>query len=254
MQFNSHASSFDIVSDVKFWAGIATADTTSYPIADITRNANLWYDRVVSLILQADGRWQWDDSNSTDIPTGTINLVSGTQKYDLGTGVSTFLEILRVAVKDSSGVYRFLTPMSLSDFNGRDPMDASQTSGTPIGYFKLGDYIVLDKIPNYSSASGIKLYTQKNVSYFTTSDTTKEPGFVATFHQLLSLGAAHDYCAVNDMPKRMLTIEKKIVKLEAGLGIFYSQRSRDERVRMSPRKENYGAEEGTLSSSRTFNA
>lgn len=239
MQFDGHSTNFDIISDIDFWAGTTS---TTYPTEDKTRNINLGYDRVVSLILQADGRWQWDDANASDIPTGTINLVSGTQKYDLGTGVSTFLRIVKVACKDTGGTYRELEPMSLQDFEGIDVMDATRT-GTPTAYFKMGDYLVLNVIPNYSSTSGLKLYTQKNVSYFTTSDTTKEPGFAAPFHRLLSLYPAKDYCSVNDMPKRLSVIIGEIEKLEASLVAFYSQRSRDERPRLRIRKENYGSDD-----------
>lgn len=240
MQFSGHASGFDIVSDTDFWAG---TNSTSYPINDKTRNANLGLDRVVSLILQADGRWEWVDANDATLPTGTMTLTAGTQTYDIGSAVSTFLTIVKVAVKDTAGVYHYLDTLTGRDLHGIHLTDPTVGSGVPTAYVKTGDLITFNRIPNYTQSAGIKIDCQKNVTYFTTSDTTKEPGYAATFHRLIPLYAARDYCAVNDMPKRVMVIEKEITKLEAALTAFYGHRAKDERPRMQLRRENYGAED-----------
>lgn len=243
MQFNSHASNFDIVSDIDFWAG---TNSTSYPIATKTRNVNLAYDRVVSLILQADANWTWDDSNSTDLPIATGSVSSGQQDIAINTA---HLKLLRVAITDRNGNYYYLDNLDDRELGTRELMD--RDSGQPYAYTKRGNSILLDKPVSY--AATIKLYFQRNVSYFTTADTTKTPGFAEPFHRLLSLHAAKDYCAVNDIDKRYAKISTEIEKLETALQVFYAQRSRDERPRIKPRRENYGSEEAGLgSSSNTF--
>jgi hypothetical protein len=240
MQFDGHSTNFDLISDIDFLAG---TNSTSYPTEDKTRNLNLAYDRVVSLILQSDGRWQWVDANDITLPTGTMTLTSGTQTYDIGTAVSTFLTVVKVAVKDTGGVYHYLDALDQRDLHGIHLTDTTVGSGVPTAYVKTGDLITLNRIPNYTQSAGIKIDCQKNVTYFTPSDTTKEPGFAVSFHRLLSLYAARDYCAVNDMPKRLVVIDKEIAKMEAGLVAFYSLRSKDERPRLQLRRENYGSED-----------
>lgn len=245
MQFNSHASGFDIVSDIDFWAG---TDANSYPIADKTRNANLGYDAAVTLILSADGNWEWDDTNATDLPIATATLTTGQQDYSIDT---THLRILRVALKNSAGKYYYLNPIDDHDLGSQELMD--RDSGTPTGYKKIGNSIILDRAPNYTATAGIKVYFQRNVDYFTTADTTKAPGFAATFHRLIPLYAARDFCAKEDMDSRYKKIEVQITKMEAALIAFYSSRSRDERPRLRPRRENYGAEDAMPgANSKTF--
>lgn len=244
MQFDGHAANFDILSDVDFWAGTTS---TSYSTEDKTRNINLAYDRAISLILQTDGNWEWDDTNHTDLPIATATLTSGQQDYAIST---VFLKVLRVAIKDTSGNYYYLNSIDDHDLTGQELMD--RDAGRPTSYKKLGNSIILDRAPDYTASTGIKIYFQRNVDYFTTADTTQAPGFAAPYHRLLSLGAAKDYCAVNDMPKRLGTIEKEIARLEKDLIAFYFQRSKDERPRLRLRQENYGADEGIGMSSKTI--
>lgn len=85
MVFNDISTSQGIVQDTYFEVN---ADATTYPIADLTRNANAALDNVVTLILGADQRWQFDSTNSTDLPIGTTDIVSGQQDYSLMKNIS----------------------------------------------------------------------------------------------------------------------------------------------------------------------
>ena len=98
MQFNSHDNNLDIISDIAFWT---KADITAYPINDRTRNCNLALDKMAALVMSADGRWEWDDTNNTDLPIGRTNLVSGQRDY--GISGATFLKITKVLAKDRGG-------------------------------------------------------------------------------------------------------------------------------------------------------
>lgn len=237
MQFNSHASNFDIVSDTKYWCGIPTTDSTKYPIADITRNANLALDRVVSLIQESDNIWEWDDQNETDLPIAKTTLVAEQQDYGLAV---THLKIHRVRIKDSAGEWVTLTPI-----NRRDLTDAklTQTSGTPLQYDKMGNSVFLYPKPSATGvtlASGLEIQFQRGASYFTTSDTTKTPGFASPFHRLVSLYAALDYCEANGLERRITRIQGRIATLEEKLVTFYTQRSPDTKNTMELEDEDYG--------------
>jgi len=59
----------------------------------------------VALIITADGTWQYDDTNYTDLPIGTGTLVEAQQSYSFA---SEYLEIEIVKVKDIDGNWRTL--------------------------------------------------------------------------------------------------------------------------------------------------
>lgn len=246
MVFNSESNNDDIVSDAKFWCGLSTSDTTTYPNADIARDSNRGLDRVHALILKSDGRWKYDDTNnsSTTVLDVTTNLLSGTQKYALAV---TWLKINQVRIKDSAGNWVTLAPMPRKQ---QSDAQLTATSGTPSGYFLLGNWIYLDKAPNYASSGGLEVQHQRGPSYFTPTDTTKTPGFASHFHRLISLYAALDYCEVNDLSKRAASIRNKIgfpptgnnpgAGLEGELCTHYSERNEDEQPTISFAKEDYG--------------
>ena len=252
MQYNSHASELDIISDITFWT---KADLTAYPIADRTRNVNLGSDRLANLIMKADGRWEFDDNNQTDRPEFKGAYVSGQQDY--GISAATFLKILRVEGKDGAGNLRRLTPIDQSDLRGTALSEFMKTSGTPKYYRVNGNSMMFYPKPASSLDYGYKIYAQRNVVYFATDDTTKVPGFAQLFHRLLSLYAAEDYLAVNGMRARLSIVMNKIDKMEAEVETFYSSRQKDDKpMRLRVRKEDYGAnslKEGTSQDRESIN-
>lgn len=240
MQFNNHSSSFDIVSDARYWCG---ADSVDYPTADLTRNANLAMDRIVALIMASDQKWEWDDANNTDLPLAVTDLVASQSDYSLAV---THLKVLRVRIKNSAGEW-----VSLDPVDRRDLTDSELTAdaGEVKKYDKIGNSIFLYPAPNYSSTDGFEVQFQRGASYFTTSDTTKTPGFASQFHRLVSLHAAKDFCALNGLDKRLNIILKEIATMESNLVDFYSERNRDEEQSFKTRREDYGSDslgEGTI--------
>jgi hypothetical protein len=200
MIFNDTTSaSSGLVQDTYFEA---SANASSYPIADLTRNANNALDTTVSLILGADGRWQFDSTNATDLPIGTTALVSGQQDYTFD---SEYLVIKAIECSDSLGKWTKLIPIdnydedvALSEFMTDD--------GIPVYYDKMGDSILLYPAPNYAIApgdatpGGLRAYFQRNIDYFTTTDTTKKPGFAEHLHKYVSLYCAYIYACAKSLP------------------------------------------------------
>ena len=243
MQFSDTSNFLGILQNIDFWIlGSSATASTDYAAADKTRQVNNWYNRVVSLILQADGRWEWDDTNHTDLPIATTALVADQQDYEI-TG-ATFLKITRVEVKNNAGDYQRISPISQQDKKHIALSEYKETAGMPQEYDKLGNSIFL--YPKIASAqvtlaAGLKVYFQRNVSLFAATDTTKVPGFAEPFHEILAMGAARDYCIANDMQSRVAILDKEITKIEAEIIKFYAQRDRDEKTRMTLARENYGS-------------
>lgn len=225
MQFSDTTYKQGIIEDIDFWVN---TNTTTYPTADKTRNVNRWLDVVVSDILGADGRWQWDDSNHTDTPIGTTNLVSGQQQYSFS---SEWLRVTRVEVKNSAGDWILLNPIDQNDIQVATA-EFYDVNATPIFYDVIGENIFLYPASNYNSTGGVKVFFQRKPDYFTASDTTQEPGFAAPFHRILSKGAAYDFAIKKSLPQAK-SLVKDITNMRDELKKFYGQRPKFERPRIT---------------------
>lgn len=222
----------EIKKDIDFLVG---TDDTSYPIADKTRNANRHFDDVVSLILQSDAKWKWDDTNHTDQPIGTINLIEGVSEYEVSG--ATYLKINLVKVKDINGRYQVLTPVDKDVNNAQFLTDLEEGQNSlPRCYDKLGDFIWILPGPSASLVTlpgGLKVWFQRGAVYFVDADDVKIPGFAAQFHRILSVGASLDYAIANTMTNKINMLTPMFNQLKADLVVFYSERSGDEKVRMT---------------------
>ncbi len=223
----------DIVNKIYF---LTKTNSTSYVAADMLIAINNAYERVASLIIKSDGRWQWDDTNQTDLPNATTALVSGQQDYSLAT---SHLKITRVELKNSSGVWELLDPIDQDD-KGNQALD-TVTTGTPYQYDKLGNSVFLYPIPNYSQAASLKLYFQRGPDLFTSAQVstgTKSPGFNSLYHDLIPLWVSYEYAYANGQTTANNFLAE-INRKEDALKKDYSARSRDDRQIMTMKKINY---------------
>lgn len=249
MQFNSETNGLDLYSDCRWWCGLdETSDTTTYPIKAFTRNANKALDYLNAIALRCDGIWQFDDGNNTatELLDITTNIVSGTAKYALSV---SWLKINRVRIKDANGNW-----VTLVQRDRRQYSDAqlNASSGTPWGYDLIGNWLYLDKAPNYNSTGGLEVQFQRGASLFVNTDTTKTPGFAVQFHTLVSMMAALDYVDMNEMESRATKLRARIgqapdlangIRGAGGLlefANFYSGRDNDGPPNISVRREDYG--------------
>ena len=236
MVFSNSTTEAGIIEEIDFLLNLDS--NTTYPIKDKTRSVNRYYNRVVSLIFQADGRFEFDDNNQTDLPIGTTALVANQQDYSISG--ATFLKILRVEVKNSNGDWTQLKQISLQDKKGTAMTEYRSTAGVPVEYDVLAQSVFLYPKPNYSASASLKIYYQRDVSLFVSTDTTKVPGFAAPFHNILSFGAALDYAIANNLTSRIPLFREEIAKLEQAIIEFYGNRDKDSKLRMTILNEDYG--------------
>lgn len=234
MVFSDTTTSQGIVQDTDFLCG---TDRNTYPLAQIVRNSNRAMDKAVALILKSDGRWQWDDSNQTDIPIAVADLASGQSDYSFAV---SHLIIEKVMVKDSGGGWRTLSKLDITDKDMEMFLIGTQptNTGTPLGYDFKANSIFLLPAPNYTSVGGIKIWFQRPSTYFTASDTTKEPGFASIFHRYISLNNKFDY----EFAKGLDTVNTRneIVTMEQEITNFYANRNvADKKNTLRARRKNY---------------
>lgn len=246
----------DIVNSIYFKTG---TNVSTYAAADMLIAINNAYERVTSLILQADGRWQWDDTNNTDFPIATTDLVSAQQDYSFA---STHLKLIGVSIKNQSGIWRKLLPFDADgDLNSSstpvsfvplvnfgptmDRAEFLKSPGPPQFYDLLGNSVFLYPPPDngisVTLTAGLKLYFQRGPALFTSAEVTtgtKNPGFNSLYHDLIPLWVAYNYALDNEIPTATGYFNQ-IQRKEAQLVADYSKRDKDERAIMSPRKIKY---------------
>ena len=218
----------DLVNKAYFYT---STNSTSFSAANMLLAINNAYERVVSLIMQTDGRWEWDDSNQTDLPIATATLTASQSDYALAV---THLTVVRVEVKDAAGLWTQLTPINQSDFSGTALAEFLKTAGPPSYYDKLGSSIFLYPAPDYTQAASLKVTFQRPPALYTSAEVTtgtKIPGFNSLYHELIPLMVAHDY-AISKGSKNVNQLAAEIQKLEEALMSDYSLRSRDEKLQL----------------------
>lgn len=220
------------------------SNSTSYPLADKTADINLALDDVWERIFAKAGRskWQWDDSHHTDYPIITTNLVAGQRDYAFVTDEqgNLILDIYKVVIAQPDGTFKEITPVDVQSDESSEVAgfyDGNETQGTPSRYDKTGNAIFLDAIPNYTITDGLKVYINREGSYFTVSDTTKKAGFAGTVHSYLAYKPAYHYAYRNSL-KQAPAILNELTKVEKKIEALYGKREKDTRGRVRPNVEN----------------
>lgn len=218
-------------------------DNTSFPLAQKTAKINLALDEALSIIFKiSKSGWQFDDSNHTTDPVLTANLVDGTRAYDFSedSGGNLTLDVLRVMIADSSGSFRTIEPVSqrtgleddISTF-----FEGSDTEGTPTKYDKRGMKILLDPIPSYNYTNGLKVFINRQTSYFNVASTGVVAGIDGLCHDFLYLKPAYEYAR----DKGLANVERLYRDLQASIKKIedrYGTREKDTPRRMTPAYHN----------------
>jgi len=217
----------------KFVDGWISGNATR--LKEYTSEINLALDEIWATIFSCGGTWQFDDSNHTDYPIITTNLVSGQRDYAFVTDEqgNIILDIYKVIVAQPDGTFKEIKPVDAQSEDVSGFYNGLSTSGTPDKYDKTANGIFLDAIPNYSITNGLKVYINREGSYFSTSDTTKKAGFAGTYHELIPLKVAYKFAPESELKR----ITERMVLKEKELKKYYGRRERDIRPRLVPRQD-----------------
>lgn len=206
-------------------------------LAEWTAEVNLALDKALALIFEVCGTWNFDDSGHTKYPIITTNLVAGQRDYTFLTDQqgNLVLDIHRVLVKTEDGIYIDMTPVDVqSDHRTWGFTDGRDQQGTPDEYDKTANGIFLDRIPSYSADDGLKVYINREASYFLTTDTTKKPGFAGLFHEYLAIEPSAKYAGIHTL-KNADRLERELLKIEKAMRGYFARRERDTRRVIKPR-------------------
>ena len=224
LQFNDTSTMLGLCQETD---SICNTDSTNYIIADKVRRANIALGDFADIALAADNRWQFDDSNNTDMPIGTTDLVSGQTDYSFD---SDMLKILKVECKDSAGNWIELVPIDRSDVT-TPLIETYKTAGIPEYYDKFASSLFLYPAASYASDDGLRVSYQRDMNLFTASDTTKQAGIPSIFHKYIALKMAEPYLRDN-AKANYVAVRNEILDYETNkIPEFYSKRDKDEEPR-----------------------
>lgn len=234
-QFNDTTNYKGLVQIFEREAGFNRGDVSGSTdrLKEFAADANLALDDFWNIAIPASGTWQLDDSNQTDYPIITANLVSGQRDYSFLTDGSSnlILDIYRVAILPSatSTLYNEIFPVDVQS----DPTSTNNiltnitTGGVPTVYDKTSNALFLDPIPNYNATNGLKVWINREPSYFLYSDTTKKPGVPGLFHRYFAIKPAMEYARRKKL-KSFVGLYNEVQSIEKDIVNYFSKRSRDE--------------------------
>lgn len=233
IQFSNTTTKNGIIQDCEIVlfgdSGYGQISGNANRLLTFTNIINRALDKVSSQILGSDGRWQYDDTNYSDLPIGTTDLVNNVQQYQLST---SHLHILRVEILGIDGKYVKMEALDQSDIQNQAMTEFMNTKSIPQYYDLLGDSIFLYPKPQTGAVTmtaGMKIYFQREPSYFVSTDTTKTPGLNQLFHRLVSRLACLDYAISRQLPQKK-DLEKEVAILQDEMELFYTKRMKDERI------------------------
>jgi hypothetical protein len=209
-------------------------DANQWPIARIVNSVNNYHDFVVGYHIAQDKKFNFDDSNHTKLPIGTTNIVASQSDYSFLTDEqgNRILNLLNIEIKDSDGNWKKLE--ALDESEETQALDEVVVSGTPTGYYKIADNIIrLNKLPSANVTAGLKFYFQRVGSYFTATDTTKEPGVSPLLHRGYVIAGAYDGALTLGL-QNLQALSVEMQKEEQKMIRYFESRNNDEVRKMIP--------------------
>lgn len=208
-------------------------------LKEFTVSANSALDKFMQIALTASGTWQFDDSNQTDYPIITTALVQGQRDYSFvtdGTG-NLILDIYEVYARISAtGVYQKLYAADAqSEDYTTNFTSGLNVQGVPYRYDKTANAIFLDLIPSYSSSDGLKVYINREASYFQYTDTTRKAGVPGILHDYFAIKPAYETARRNNIAS-FNRLEEEVIKYEGdeekgivgSIASYFGRRAKDE--------------------------
>lgn len=237
MQFSDTVNNTGIVQQTR---QLMRVDSSQWATSKIVNSVNNYLDTVAGYAIGADRRFQWDDTNHTKLPIGTTNLVASQSDYSFLTDEqgNRILTLTRIDVQDKNGDWVQLKPIDQFEVDGA--LDEFYSApGNPIYYDKINDNVVrLYPKPVNSVTSGLKFYFQRTPSYFTATDTTKEPGVPSLLHRGFVIASAYDGAltlGLQNLQPLSIEMDKEKQKMIE----YFLNRNNDSRLNLSSRGARY---------------
>lgn len=226
--------------------GDVTGNTEAF--LEFCARANNALDEYLLLWAKSAGTWQGDDSNFTNYPIITQDIVSGQRDYSFTTDQysNRIIDVSKVLILPSATATQYIEINPVDELRPwASDILLNTNTGVPTQYGKLANAIFFDPVFSYSATNGIKMVVNREGSYFTTSDTSKVAG-VPAYHEYFYLKPAMEIARIRGLASYE-RLRNEVMKLEGDeasgltgkIQDFFGQRERDVRKVMSGKKINY---------------
>lgn len=218
---------------------LVEADSTSYTDASILINLNLWYHKVVSMILSAQDESDYDDPNHGDYPELTFPLVANQRDYSIGVSEKV-LNVKRLDITYDGVNYYKAEPIDsgeLGEGMGNDTtVDARFTKTAPVYDYKYGAFWIYPRASAADIAAGAQgiVQWQRQMKELVAGDITTGTlvlGFDDTWHPMVAYGAAFEYALVHQLPVKE-DLAAVLVDYEQRLKAHYSRKQLDRKYQL----------------------
>lgn len=222
---------------------VGTITGNTVLLKKFTAKVNAAQNKAWALLMKDSGfRWQFDDANHTKDPIIYTNLVQGQKDYHFSTDEqgNVILDIYRIGILPSATatLYQDIYPIDAQSGRENGLTTDNTTQGVPYQYDKTGLGIFLDFPSSYNATNGMKLYIDREGYYFTTSDTTKTPGFAGLFHEYCVIVPSAEF-AVDKVKSNKNNLLQETIDMEKAMTGYYARRAKDERQVMTGKKIKY---------------
>lgn len=207
-----------------------TQDVSSYTSAIKIRDINLAFDDYQNLVKRTSGSWQADDTRHTRYPNMTFDLNDSQKDYTFTNDEqgNQIQDIYRVECKDANGNWKVLKYVNEMSYTAAISQIDTET-GVPDEYYLTANGVFLVTAPNYTQTNGIRMFFTRSPNYFTTDDTTSEPGIPNGHHKYLFLKPAYWYWMPKDSVRASLFLNE-LNKIEDEIKGDFAGRIRDEQL------------------------
>jgi len=231
MKFNPLTKYDSIVESID---NLSDTNISTYPLVKKALACNSALDRAYSIIFQSVDTKNYDDKNYTTLPQGTYDINLGERNISISKDDEggDILKIYRVIAKNSDGNWYELRKTDIRSKDS-DILAYGTETGKISAYDWVGTSIVFDVAPDEDIADGLKVFYARNSTYFTDTDTDKEPGLPALYHDYLVYYSAWQYAMKKGL-QRKDDLRREVDRLEISLSEFASSQSLEENKRLKP--------------------
>ena len=246
MPFSDTTTKNGLIQHVEFLAGLQDTDISGNAtlLKQVTANLNRYQQKAVTVILNAQDEWDFDDPNQTDFPIATTPMVAGQRDYSFPASLK-ILKIKRVdATYDGTNYYE-ANPIDSKQIPygvGNDTLLDTHYSINFPRYDMIGNSLRL--IPEATSAQVsagglIRIEFLREAIDFVSTDTTKVPALDTPFQPYISTGAAFEYCLRNDLVSKANGLAQVLSAMEEQMKVYYGTKQLDREYRLQGYPTNY---------------
>ncbi len=233
-------------------SNLTTTDTNQFANSDRLIDINLWYQKIVGIILDSQDETDFDDARFTGYPKVTIALTTNRDYsisqnlLDSGGLYYSALKIKSLSVAyDGTNFYR-ATPLDLAETTiGESPasdttqnatIDANFGRTAPRYSWKNNSIWLYPLATSTDVSNGGKMIVEfeRSAAEFSLGDLTSgtaSPGFDITFHHMISYGVAYEYCESKGLPQAA-SLYRELQVYEDRLRRQYSSKQVDRRYQL----------------------